>query len=162
MSENETRNTKKNTERGADPLEARIDRATQHAAGLVSELRSWVDLKLKVFQADLMEEVEGKVKPVALDGVMFFVLGTGSLFGLVALALFLGTILGHAGWGFLIVMGLLWLIAAGVWAYKKSYKKNVLQKKNTVPLLDEAQNAVRNGSSGMLPEKTVEQMGRSI
>ena len=91
-----------------------LDRVGQHAAGLVADAKEWVDLRIKLAQAEVMEKVDteknrvvARVVPLAVFGVMA---GLGALFGLVAVALFLGWWLGHAAWGFLIVAVVLVLV----------------------------------------------------
>lgn len=89
----------------------KIERIAQHSRGLVDDLKSWVELKIQHTKLQIKEELEERrIDLTLLAGAGFFAL-LGFLFGLVALALGLGAWLGHPGWGFLVVTGLLFVVA---------------------------------------------------
>ncbi len=96
----------------------KVERITQHTKGLVEDLTSWVELKMKLTQVEIEERIDEKANKAlvsAIAGVFFALTG---LFALITLALGLGAWLGHPAWGFLIVTVLLGLLSAAVIAVK--------------------------------------------
>lgn len=96
-----------------------IDNITHQTKGLFEDLTSWMELKVQYVILDYQEQLTKKVKGAAFEIGALAILGIGLLFGLVALALGLGSLLGHAGWGFLLVMVLMVLTALIVRAVGK-------------------------------------------
>lgn len=60
---------------------------------------------------ELEERVEAKANQIVLGVIVGGIALLAVVFGLTALALGIGAWLGHAGWGFLVVTGLLVLLA---------------------------------------------------
>ena len=88
-----------------------LDKISSQTKGLFEDLTSWMELKIQFVILDYQEQLTKKAKGAAFEVASLAVLGVSVLFGLVALALGLGVLLGHAAWGFLIVMVLLVLVA---------------------------------------------------
>jgi hypothetical protein len=106
-------------ERRLPEHQGKLARINGALAGLSEDLRAWVELRVELVRAELLEKVEftkGQVIQKAAAG-LFAVLG--ALFLLVTLALGLGWWLGHPFWGFLIVTLLLFLVAAVAYAALK-------------------------------------------
>lgn len=78
----------------------------------MQDLTEWVDLRVRLVQLELQEEIEAKANEVARVGVMLVLGLVTLLFALVTLALGLGEWLGHPAWGFLAVTGLMALVTA--------------------------------------------------
>jgi hypothetical protein len=89
-----------------------VQRITDQSKGLVDDLKSWVDLRIKLAQVEVEQRVQAKVNELALRIAPIIVGALGGLFLLVTLALGLGWWLGQNFWGFLIVTLLLLLVAA--------------------------------------------------
>ena len=87
-------------------------RIRRHTQGLVQEVRAWLELQMELAIAQVWERLDSRLSEVAASsGVLL--LGTIALvFLLVAGAMWLGPVLGHLSWGFLIMGGV-----AGVTAW---------------------------------------------
>ena len=96
-----------------------IDAITSQTKGLFEDMTSWMELKIQYILLDYQEQLTKRAKGIIFEVAALAILGVGVLFGLVALALGLGSLLNHPGWGFLVVMGLLCLIAMVVRAVGK-------------------------------------------
>lgn len=96
----------------------KIERITDQSKGLVDDITSWVELKLKLTQLEVQQKVEGKINEVVVKVIPLVFLALAGLFLLVTAALGLGWWLGHPFWGFLIVTVVLGLV--GVVLQKKS------------------------------------------
>ncbi len=87
-----------------------IDRLGQHTRGLVDDVKEWVDLRIKLLQTEIENQFRGKINELMFRSIPklipILLTSMGSMFLMVALALFIGWALGHPAWGFL-VMGLL-------------------------------------------------------
>jgi Flp pilus assembly protein TadB len=83
----------------------------QHTQQLVEDLKTWVDLRIKLVRVDLEEQIQSKANEVALAVTLAVVAFLAVVFGLTTAALGLGAWLGHPAWGFLIVTVLLVLLA---------------------------------------------------
>lgn len=89
----------------------KMQRIAEHSQALVDDLKQWVDLRVELARIEAEERIEAKANDVAL-GVILGVLGAlAGFFGLITVALGLGALLGHPGWGFLIVTLFLALLA---------------------------------------------------
>ena len=88
-----------------------VDKITDHTKGLFEDLTAWAELKIQYTLLDYQDQVTTKAKSLIFEGVSFAILGIAALFGLVALALGLGSWLSHPAWGFLVVTGLLVAVA---------------------------------------------------
>jgi len=87
----------------------KFGRIAGHTQGLVEDLREWVDLRLDLALLDLEERIEDLGNELLLR-LTLLVLGLFTLlFGLTTLALGLGWVFGRPFWGFLIVLGLLFV-----------------------------------------------------
>lgn len=87
-----------------------IENITSQTKGLFEDLTTWLELKIQYIILDYKEQAVKKALGIGLEIGALALFGIGMFFGLVALALALGTWLNHYAWGFLIVMGLLVLI----------------------------------------------------
>lgn len=101
------------TEKKAPPPSANdtIDNITNQTKGLFDDMTSWMELKIQYIILDYQEQITQKVKGAAFEIGALAVLGVALLFGLVALALGVGSWLNHPAWGFLVVMGVLVVVA---------------------------------------------------
>lgn len=90
----------------------KAQRIAQHTQQLVNDFQEWVDLRIELAQIELRERVEAKANEIALRVVVAGIALLAVVFGLVTLALGLGALFGHPGWGFLIVTVLLGGLAA--------------------------------------------------
>lgn len=112
-----------------------IDSITNQTRGLFEDLTSWMELKIQYVILDYQEQLTKKVKGAAFEIGALAIFGLGVLFGLVALALGLGVLLGHAGWGFLVVMLLLVLVALVVRAVGKRISRT--DKRKSIDITEE-------------------------
>ena len=87
-----------------------IENITNQTKGLFEDLTSWMELKIQYVILDYKEQAIKKALGLGLELGALALFGIGMFFGLVALALALGTWLNHYAWGFLIVMGILVLV----------------------------------------------------
>lgn len=110
------------TEHNGSPSPGRsgpfVERLTDSTRGLVEDVKEWVELRIQLFQLEVEERIEAKLNQGVLAGTVALVLLLAVVFGLTALALGLGTWLGHPAWGFLAVAVLLGIGAAGLWAVR--------------------------------------------
>ena len=90
---------------------AKMERIAGHTAGLVEDLKSWLELKIEFVLLDVKEEMKAAGMQAAYQAGFFAVLLVAGLFALFALAFGLGTWLGNPAWGFLAVTGLLVMLA---------------------------------------------------
>lgn len=102
----------------------KVGRISEQTKGLFDDFTSWVELRLKLFQADIQEKVEKKVDAIVIKVAPLVSAAIAGFFGLLTLALFLGWWLGHPAWGFLCVT-LLFVLATGALVVRK----NRLEKK---------------------------------
>lgn len=101
----------------------KVERISDQTKGLFDDFTSWVELRLKLFQAEIQEKVESKVNETVIKVAPFVAAAIGGFFALVTLALFLGWWLGHPAWGFLCVTLLFALITGVLLARKKRLEK---------------------------------------
>lgn len=96
------------------PGGSKVDRIALHTKGLVDDVKTWVELKMKLTQLEIEERLDAKVNAMVIG---LAVAGVGLLalvFALITLALGLGAWLGHPAWGFLVVTVLLLLVAGAL------------------------------------------------
>ena len=107
MDQQSSKKKKASTPSANDPIE----NITSEAKGLFEDLTSWMELKIQYVILDYKEQAIQKALGIGLEIGALVLLGIAGFFGLIALALGLGTWLNHPAWGFLIVMGLLSIVA---------------------------------------------------
>lgn len=90
---------------------AKIERIAGHTAGLVEDLKSWFELKIEFVVLEFKEEIKTAGLQFAYQAGFIAIMLIAALFALTALAFGLGAWLGHPGWGFLVVTGLLMVAA---------------------------------------------------
>ena len=101
-----------------------LDKLSNHTKSLVEDLTSWFELKIQYIILDYQEQLTRKAKSYVIEGVALLVFGIASLFGLVALALWLSDLLGHSAWGFLIVAVMLSVIAVAARLIARKYSSS--------------------------------------
>lgn len=97
----------------------KVERISEHTKGLFDDFTSWVELRLKLFQAEVQEKVEKKVNAAVIKVAPFVAGAVAGFFALITLALFLGWWLGHPAWGFLCVT-LMFVLLSGVLLVRKN------------------------------------------
>ena len=101
-----------------DPPAGKIRRVSREARGLVEDVKAWVELRMTLTQMDVEDRIDSRINR-AVTGALVAAIGLlGLTFMLVAAALALGTLLGHRGWGFLLVGGILAVISLVLMAVK--------------------------------------------
>lgn len=78
-----------------------VQRLRQQLGMLVEDLRAWVELRLKLTQLEIEERIEARMRQLLMRALAGVLAGLAVVFGLVAVALGLGSWLGHPAWGFL-------------------------------------------------------------
>lgn len=78
-----------------------VQRLRQQLGMLVEDLRAWVELRLKLTQLEIEERIEARMRQLLMRALVGVLAGLAVVFGLVAVALGLGSWLGHPAWGFL-------------------------------------------------------------
>lgn len=87
----------------------RLDRVVNEARTLSGDVVEWVNLRIELTKLEIQEQINEK-KADAISGAVAGILALfGVIFLLTAAAWGLGAWLGHPGWGFLIVAGVLLL-----------------------------------------------------
>lgn len=90
-----------------------VQRVFAHGKELGEDLLGWVDLRIEKEKIEVREMIHEKAN-LAVDMAIVGVLAAiGGLFLLVAAALGIGQLLGHPGWGFLVV-GVVFAASAGL------------------------------------------------
>ncbi|WP_456425121.1 phage holin family protein [Rhodocaloribacter sp.] len=92
----------------------KVERLARETRGLIDDVKDWVDLKIQLVQMEVEERVEQKLNQALLGAMLVVVAFLALVFALTALALGLGSWLGHDAWGFLAVTGLLALVAVAL------------------------------------------------
>ncbi len=106
-----------------------VDRIGQQTRGLVDDVKEWVDLRIRLLQTEIHDQLRGKANewifrliPKIIPVVMG---GMGGFFLLLSLAFFIGWWLGHPAWGFLVVGGVMTAIGGGYyWWYQRESPLN--------------------------------------
>ena len=100
------------------PAGGKLQRIGDHSKSAFAELRTWIDLRLKLAQMEMREELNRMISQLGLTlGAAVFGALTGFFF-LITVALLLGLLLGHPVWGFAIVTVVLGLVAGILWAVR--------------------------------------------
>ena len=86
-------------------------RVRQHTQELVQEIRTWVELQLELAVVRIWERFEGHLSQFIARLVAALLGYSALVFLMVAVALWLGPVLGHTSLGFLIAGGATGLIA---------------------------------------------------
>jgi Flp pilus assembly protein TadB len=69
------------------PGGSKINRISQHAKGLAQDLSAWVELKMKLAQVEVMEQMDVRVAELKKEAVAGVLAAVGGFFFLIALAL---------------------------------------------------------------------------
>ncbi|NNE71746.1 MAG: hypothetical protein HKN29_15480 [Rhodothermales bacterium] len=85
------------------PPTGKIGRLSSEARGLVDDTRQWVDAKLRLFELDLEEKLDGIANKVIAGAAVVFLAALALIFALTALALLLGSIWENEALGFMVV-----------------------------------------------------------
>ena len=97
----------------------KVERIGQQAKGIFDDFTEWVELRLRLFQLEIQEKIRTKANEAAIKVAPFIVGALGGFFLLITIALFVGWWLGHPAWGFLVVTGVLFLVAGMLYARSK-------------------------------------------
>ncbi|MEX1055276.1 MAG: phage holin family protein [Rhodothermales bacterium] len=90
----------------------KIERIGEQTKGLFDDFTGWVEVRLKLFQLEMQEKIQGKVNEAIIKIAPAVAGALTGLFLLVTIALFIGWWLGHPAWGYLVVTGMLGLVTA--------------------------------------------------
>jgi hypothetical protein len=83
----------------------KVGRISDQLAGLSTDVREIVELRIELLKREVMEQVEGRISTVKGQALVAGLAALTAMFLLVAIALGIGMLLGHSFWGFLIVTG---------------------------------------------------------
>ena len=92
-------------------LPGKDGRIRQHTQGLVQEVRTWMELQMELLAVRLWERMESQLANLVAGSASVALGCIAIVFVLVAGALWLGSVLGHSSWGFLVVGGATGVIA---------------------------------------------------
>ncbi len=106
----------------------KVERISEQTKGLFEDFTSWVELRLKLFQAEVQEKVEKKVNAAIIKISPFVAAAIAGFFALITLALFIGWWLGHPAWGFLCITLIFVLLTAVLLVRKNRLEKNQEQE----------------------------------
>lgn len=118
----------------------KVQRMGSNARGLFDDFTSWVELRLRLLQLDVQERVQGKIDEVIIKAAPVVVGLLAGFFALITVALFVGWALGHPAWGFLVVTGVLLLIAGALYARSRRLQRESREVEITA--------STSNGASG--------------
>lgn len=85
------------------PQDGKIRRIADQTQGLLTDLRTWIDLRLDLAILEVEERLDELRNDIALGVTLAFFGFFAALFGLTTVALGLGWLLGRPFWGFLAV-----------------------------------------------------------
>lgn len=112
----------------------KIDRIAKESQGLIDDIRDWVQLKVTGYILKVEDDRKYQSNAVLRYGIIVFLAATAAVFLLTASSLALGTVLGHTGWGFLVIAGVL-TVAAGVlylvqvrWRQKRNQSRLIVRQ----------------------------------
>lgn len=100
----------------------KVERLSAQTRGLAEDMKSWVELRIKLLQAEIQDRIQSKVNESIIKIAPALAAALTGLFALVTIALFLGWWLGHPAWGYLVVTALLALATGGLLARKKRFE----------------------------------------
>jgi uncharacterized membrane protein YqjE len=98
----------------AEPEEGLMSRLIEEVRQLGANSMALVELRLRKIQIEVEEKIDAKTNAAVSTAIFAALGGLAAVFILVALALFIGTWLGNAAWGFLIVGVFLGICGAAV------------------------------------------------
>ena len=111
---------------------SRLGSIVHETRGLVTDLKDWVEIRVQLFQLEIEERIEAAVgKVLSLLAVAVLLLFT-LLFLLIASAEGLGSWLGHAAWGYLVVGILLGIVTLIVNLSRPRIKGKTYEKTSDV------------------------------
>jgi hypothetical protein len=90
-----------------EPTDGGIDRLVEHTKGLTEDVSALVELHLKKAQLEVEERIDRKVNAIVDNVLGLTLVVLAVLFLLTAISFGIGALLGHPGWGFLIMALLL-------------------------------------------------------
>jgi uncharacterized membrane protein YqjE len=93
-----------------------VQRIGSQTRALFGDVTSWIELRLRLFQLEVQERIQRKVDEAIIKVAPVVVGILAGFFALITMALFVGWALGHPAWGFLVVTGLLLLVAGLLYA----------------------------------------------
>jgi hypothetical protein len=138
----------------------RVERITEHGKGLISDLTSWAELKMKLVQVEIEEKIDTRVNKlvstaivagIALLGVVFLLIALGVGAGALLIAIGLSEPLSYF-LGFLTI-ALILFAAAGIIQSMKPHMVDVgrkeaeVEQSKLVPVLS-SRDAPNRGSNG--------------
>lgn len=109
----------------------KVERIGSQTRGLAEDVKSWVELRVKLMQAEIQEKVQSKINESIIKIAPVIAGALAGLFALVTIALFLGWWLGHPAWGYLIVTVVLLLVTGVLLARKNRYEEKQKEKEAT-------------------------------
>lgn len=134
------------------PPTGKIGRLSSEARGLVDDTRQWVDAKLRLFELDLEEKLDGIANKMIAGAAVVFFAALALIFGLTALSLFLGTLWDNEALGFVVVALASFVIALIIQWLRPRFVRGsmgVAEKTEALPEPDPARqlSAPKNGQS---------------
>lgn len=96
-----------------------VEQVLAQVEGVVTDVRSWVELRLQLLQVETEDLVNGLILRL-ISVVLVLILG---FFLLVTLALGIGMLLGHAFWGFLVLTSVMFLALFGLGVMRPRFWK---------------------------------------
>lgn len=109
---------------GRVPEAAAVGRVFTHGKELGHDFLDWIDLKIQAERLKFFETLNEKVNLAADMAIAGVLASLGGFFLLVAAALGIGALLGHPGWGFLIV-GAVFVVAGAIFYMTKPTLKDL-------------------------------------
>ena len=102
----------------------KVERVTDHLAGLSEDLREWVELRIQLIRKEIEEKIEGRLSSVKGLAIVGALAAVTALFGLVTLAIGIGAATGHYWIGFLSVFVVLVLFT---WLAKRKFAPGAIR-----------------------------------
>lgn len=96
------------------PQGGKVERIAAHTQGLFTDLREWIDLRIDLAILEVEERIDEATNKIVLGLILAVVGFFAVFFALTTIALGVGALLGHPGWGFLAVTVALILIIVGL------------------------------------------------
>lgn len=92
-----------NAEGSPEPRDGKLRRIAAHTQGLLTDLRTWIDLRLDLAILEVEERIDELRNELALGATLALFGLFAALFSLATVAIGVGWLLGHPFWGFLAV-----------------------------------------------------------